>query len=153
MTFFVCLLCPKALSQVAHRWTNWKAFSSHPKWSSWLKDIIHQWFPFQEQKLNLSSLDNATVMKVPSKLKETQQMGYKVVKSTGEPPLWEKWDWYVCLSDTEDERFKTSPSVLMGKRAFQAISKNGRWVHASSDDISAVINKKMLMVRAFRWQS
>lgn len=94
MTFIVCLLCPRALCYELP--TGGEIVRLFPLilnehlWGSWLQNIIHQWFLFQKQKLNLSLLENAMVMEVPSKLKETQEMSYKAVKSTGEHLLWEE---------------------------------------------------------------
>lgn len=84
MTFLVCLLCPRALCYELH--TDGQIGKLFPHilnehlWGSLLQDIIHQWFPFQEQNLKHSLLENAAVLKVPSKWKETRQMSIRLLR-------------------------------------------------------------------------
>lgn len=92
-----------------------------------LQDIIHQWFNFQKQKLNLSLLENTAVLKIPFKVEETQKRANRLIRVL-ESLLYGKNETgkFIVVRWRLRDGSKTSLSVIMGRRYFRLIQHKER---------------------------
>lgn len=94
--------------------------------------IIHQWFHFHEQKLNLSLLENTAVLKISFKVEETQKRAIRLIRLL-ESVLYGKNEIGVFILIIWRLREGSNTCSAHGEKYFTLFQHKERQVYASCD--------------------